>query len=185
MPLELDHVFISVDDALAAEQALADFGVQFGLRAVHRGQGTANVCAFFDNAYLELLSRHDDQELQSNPVRPLGLWERLRWRQTGASPFGNALRTGDFEIPVNTWPYEATFLPPGSHIPIVTARNAWHEPLIFLIPPDAVAAGALWQAPSPHASDRIWPAGIAGAGRCREALRSGDTFCQVGSGASA
>jgi len=135
MSLELDHVFICVDDALAAEHALADFGVQFGLRAVHGGQGTANVCAFFDNAYLELLSRHDDQELQSDAVRPLGLWERLRWQQTGASPFGIALRTGDFDMPVDTWPYEAAFLPPGKNIPIVTARNARHDPLILLIPP--------------------------------------------------
>ena len=56
MSLELDHVFICVEEATAAERALADFGLQFGLRAVHGGQGTANACAFFDNAYLELLS---------------------------------------------------------------------------------------------------------------------------------
>jgi len=85
MSLELDHVFICVEEATGAERALADFGLQFGLRAVHGGQGTANACAFFDNAYLELLSRHDDQELQSPAVRPLALWERVRWRQTGAT----------------------------------------------------------------------------------------------------
>lgn len=134
MSLELDHVFICVEDALAAERCLADFGLRFGLRAVHGGQGTANVCAFFDNAYLELLSRHDDHELQSAPVRPLALWERVRWRQTGASPFGIALRTGDREPSVETWPYAAAFLPPGKHIPIVTRRNARHDPLIFLVP---------------------------------------------------
>ena len=134
MSLELDHVFICVEEAPTAEWALADFGLQFGLRAVHGGQGTANACAFFDNAYLELLSRHDDQELQSAAVRPLALWDRVRWRQTGASPFGIAFRTGDAELSINTWPYEAAFLPPGKNIPIVTAPNAGHEPLIFLIP---------------------------------------------------
>jgi hypothetical protein len=134
MPLELDHVFICVEEAPAAEQALADFGLQFDLHAIHGGQGTANACAFFDNAYLELLSRHDDQELQSAVVRPLALWERVRWRQTGASPFGIAFRTGDANASINTWPYEAAFLPPGMNIPIVTAPNAEHEPLIFLIP---------------------------------------------------
>jgi len=36
----------------------------------HQGQGTANACAFFDNAYLELLWRHDDDDLQSEVVRP-------------------------------------------------------------------------------------------------------------------
>ena len=114
---------------------LADFGVQFDLHAIHTGQGTANACAFFDNAYLELLSRHDDRELQSELVRPLALWERIRWRQIGASPFGIALRGTDVERSVPTWPYEAAFLPPGHSIPIVTRRNAGHEPLVFLIPP--------------------------------------------------
>jgi glyoxalase-like protein len=134
MSLELDHVFICVEEAPAAERALADFGLQFGLRAIHGGQGTANACAFFDNAYLELLSPHDDQELQSLAVRPLTLWERVHWRQTGASPFAIAFRTDNIELSINTWPYEAAFLPPGKNIPIVTAANAGHEPLIFLIP---------------------------------------------------
>lgn len=111
MPLELDHVFIGVDEAPVAERALADFGLQFGLRAIHGGQGTANVCAFFDNAYRELLSRHDDHELQSETVRPLALWERVHWGQTGASPFGIAFRTGDVELSVDTWPYEAASTP--------------------------------------------------------------------------
>src|SRR5258708_38002962 len=74
MPLAVDHVFICVENPHAAERALADFGVQFGRRRIHQGQGTANACAFFDNAYLELLWRHDDDELQSEVVRPLGLW---------------------------------------------------------------------------------------------------------------
>src|SRR5713226_1941585 len=121
MPLAVDHVFICVESPHAAERALADFGVQFGRRRIHQGQGTANACAFFDNAYLELLSRHDDQELQSPAVRPLALWERVRWRQTGASPFGIAFRTRNIELSINTWPYAAAFLPPGKIIPIVTA----------------------------------------------------------------
>jgi Glyoxalase-like domain len=131
--LELDHVFICVEETATAEHMLSDFGIQFGLRAVHGGQGTANACAFFDNAYLELLSPHDDRELQSTTVRPLALWERIHWRQTGASPFGIAFRSESVEPAFNTWPYEAPFLPPGNKIPIVTAPNAAHEPLLFLI----------------------------------------------------
>ena len=134
MATELDHVFICVEDAPVAERALADFGLRFDLHAIHEGQGTANACAFFDNAYLELLARRDDHELQSPPVRPLALWERVRWRQTGASPFGIAFRTEDAESCIDTWPYEAAFLPSGKNIPIVTAPHAAHEPLVFLIP---------------------------------------------------
>jgi hypothetical protein len=145
--VELDHVFICVEEMATAEQALADFGIHFSLRAVHGGQGTANACAFFDNAYLELLSRHDEQELQSPAVQPLALWERIHWRQTGASPFGIAFRTEKVELAINTWPYEAAFLPPGKNIPIVTAPNAVDEPLVFLIP---ATLPIRWRSPQAH-----------------------------------
>lgn len=134
MALELDHVFICAPDPRVAERALTDAGVQIGLRAIHSGQGTSNACAFFDNAYLELLLPHDDHELDSAPVRPLALRDRLRWRQTGASPIGVALRAGDVVPSVTTWPYAAPFLPRGSTIPIVTPPDTAHLPLLFLIP---------------------------------------------------
>jgi hypothetical protein len=124
-------VFICVEDPRVTERALADFGLEFCRRGIHRGQGTANACAFFDNAYLELLWRHDDDELQSEVVRPLGLWERFRWRETAASPFGVAFRPEDGKIPPETWSYEAPFLPAGVSIPILTRRFLWQEPLIF------------------------------------------------------
>lgn len=128
----LDHLFICVDDASAAQEALVAFGLQFGLHSFHPGQGTANSCAFFDNVYLELLWPHDDRELQSETVRPLALWERLHWRQSGASPFGVAFRgNGDA---VKTWHYDAPFLPSGIGLPIVTPQRMPNEPLIFLIP---------------------------------------------------
>ena len=132
--MQLDHVFICFDDASAAQGALAAFGVQFGLHSFHPGQGTANSCAFFENAYLELLSTRVDAEVRSETVRPLALWERLHWRQTGASPFGIALRSGDDGKGAKTWHYDAPFLPPGVGLPIVTPQCMPDEPLIFLIP---------------------------------------------------
>ncbi len=104
MALTFDHVFICSDNPQAAERALTNFGLQFSRRRIHCGQGTANACAFFDNAYLELLWRHDDDELQSEVVGPVGLWQRVRWRETGASPFGIAFRPEGNEVPVETWP---------------------------------------------------------------------------------
>jgi hypothetical protein len=155
MPLAVDHVFICVENPQAAERALADFGLQFGRRRIHQGQGTANACVFFDNAYLELLWRHDDDELQSQVVRPVGLWERVRWRETGASPFGVAFRAEDAEIPIETWPYDAPFLPEGTNIPIVTPQFMWREPLIFLFVPRApVTSPSGRQPPSEHRGKR-------------------------------
>ena len=132
MALTFDHVFICSENPAEAERALTDFGLQFGRRRIHRGQGTANACAFFDNAYLELLWRHDDDELQSEAVGPVGLWQRVRWRETGASPFGIAFRPEGGEVPVETWPYLAPFLPGGANLPIVTPRFQWREPLTFI-----------------------------------------------------
>lgn len=82
-------MFLCVEEIATAERAVADFGIHVGLRAVHGGQGTANACAFFGNAYLELLSRHDDQDLQSPVVRPLALWERIHWRRRVRSRAGS------------------------------------------------------------------------------------------------
>jgi hypothetical protein len=134
MPLSLDHVFICPENPKLAERVLADFGLQFSHRGIHRGQGTANTCAFFDNAYLELLWRDNDEELQSEVVSPVGLWQRVRWRETGASPFGVSFRSDDGDVPVDTWAYDAPFLPVGATIPVVTPRFRWREPMTFISP---------------------------------------------------
>ena len=161
--MELDHVFVCVPDLSGAERALAEFGLQFGLHAIHQGQGTANACAFFDNAYLELLAPHDEQELKSPRVRPLALWERLHWRETGASPFGIALRGHEAEMPVKTWPYEAAFLPSGLSIQIVTAPHTPAAPLVFLITPSLPIR---LRTPAPHrgAHRRLTRVNVSGPG---------------------
>jgi hypothetical protein len=133
--MRLDHFYICVDDPAAAERALTDFGLQFTLHATHPGQGTTNACAFFENMYLELLIHRDEDELLSAPVRPLALWERLNWRHSGASPFGVGLRAASGDA-IDTWKYDAPFLPPGLHLPIVTPRDTPVQPLLFLIPAD-------------------------------------------------
>lgn len=137
MALELDHVFLCVDEPLRAEAELAAFGLDLSTRGLHSGQGTRNACAFFDNAYLELLQRHDDLELRSPVVEPLMLWERLRWRETGACPFGVAFRSaqgGSDGTGIETWDYAAPYLPPGTAIAIVTPRRSPAQPLVFLLP---------------------------------------------------
>lgn len=134
---ELDHVFFCPADAARAESALAGFGLDFSRRGVHRGQGTRNACAFFDNAYFELLWEGDAEELRSPVVRPLALWERTRWRETGACPIGVSFRPvggkgADTELPFETWPYRAEYLPRGAFIPIVSEKGRADEPLVFV-----------------------------------------------------
>ena len=132
MQWELDHVFFATTNADAAEKILADFGIAFTEHRVHSGQGTANACAVFENAFFELLRPHDLTELRSSAVQPLGLDERIRWRETGASPFGLCFRAESRSWPFETWQYRAAYLPAGTGIPIVTPPGLHADPLVFI-----------------------------------------------------
>ena len=133
--LELDHVFVCVSEELNIVNTLTDFGLNLSARQIHQGQGTANRCAFFNNAYLELLLHNNNQELQSRAVQAISLGERMQWKKTKASPFGVAFRfekDTEQNIPMKTWSYDAPFLPDGVTIPIITPLNSIQEPLLFL-----------------------------------------------------
>lgn len=138
MPFEIDHVFVCVGDdaqADAAIAALSEFGLDLSAGKTHRGQGTRNACAIFDNAYLELLYPAGDAALGSELVAPLMLRERIGWRETGACPFGVSLRhlaTPEDNAAVKVWAYAPPYLPAGVSIPIVTPRGSAAEPLVFL-----------------------------------------------------
>jgi hypothetical protein len=139
MNWEVDHVFFATADADVVEERLVHAGLVFERWRTHPGQGTANACAVFENAYLEVLRAHDLGELRSAVVRPLGLEERIRWRQTGACPVGICFRTAQpdafrVEDAFATWTYAAPYLPSGSGIAIVTPPASFREPLIFLSP---------------------------------------------------
>lgn len=136
MQLELDHLFICTEPEAPEAEALKAFGLVEGIRRPHSGQGTANVCFFFENAYLELLWMRDRDEIQSNGVRPTGLWERCCWRETGACPFGIGLRitSSGGGLPFSIWDYNAPFLPSGVSILVATNSLNVSEPLIFISP---------------------------------------------------
>jgi Glyoxalase-like domain len=137
MQLELDHLFICTEPEAPEAESLKTLGFTEGIRRPHPGQGTTNVCFFFENAYLELLWACDRDEIQSRVVRPTGLWERCCWKETGACPFGIGLRLttpNSQKLPFSIWDYEAPFLPPGISIPMATNSLNISEPLIFLSP---------------------------------------------------
>lgn len=132
--LELDHFFVCVANESIVVKILTDFGLELSQRQVHLGQGTANRIAFFDNAYLELLLKNSDRNLQSKPVQTISLWQRMRWQETNASPFGVAFRfaqNAEQSISIETIDYDAPFLPDGITIPVATPQNSIREPLIF------------------------------------------------------
>lgn len=134
MRTQLCHVFVFVPDRASALAALKSCGLAESFRRSHDGQGTANVAACFDNAYLELLWAEDPAELVSVSVARTRLAERSRWRETGASPFGLGLRG---RLPFPTWDYRPPFLPEGSVVPVALGSDDPRQPFLFRSPAEA------------------------------------------------
>jgi hypothetical protein len=122
-----------VSEGAPEAEELIRFGLKEGSPNRHPGMGTANRRFFFDNAMLEMLYVHDPAEAQSDPIRPAALWERSRYRETGASPFALIIRKteANAELPFQTWDWVPPFLPAGAVLQAgytVPAR----EPFLFL-----------------------------------------------------
>jgi Glyoxalase-like domain len=137
MPFELDHVFVCTNlNALEATQ-LVSIGLAEGRSAVHQGQGTANRCFLFHNAYLELLWVHSDEEAGSPRTARTRLFERWKGRAGGACPFGVCLRPAPSSrggaLPFAIWDYLPQYVPASSPIHIGSNSDRLAEPMLFFI----------------------------------------------------
>lgn len=131
--LELDHVFLFVRPGGREAGALARAGFREAYRRRHPGQGTANVCYAFDNAYVELLWVEDWDEINAPAVAPTKLAERAEWESYRTCPFGIAVRGGGLNgaLPFATFDYEAPF---GATIPVALASEDPQQPFLFKSP---------------------------------------------------
>ncbi len=138
--MNLDHIFLFATPEEPEATALADLGLVESFRRDHPGQGTGNLCYCFDNAYLELLRLTDEAEARAPGVSRLHLAERARWRDSGACPFGIALRGAPSlpfpALPFPSWDYRPAYLPEGKSIPIAVFSDDAAQPLVFLSPGD-------------------------------------------------
>ncbi|MBS1166548.1 MAG: hypothetical protein H6R00_2573 [Proteobacteria bacterium] len=133
---ELDHIFVFVDAAETKPGGgvfgrLAALGLEPSFTRRHVGQGTANLCYAFDNAYLELLYVVDAVELAASSLGRAHFTVRAAWRKTGASPFGIACRG---TLPGESWAYRNAGFPPGVSIAISTEGDDPAMPLAFASP---------------------------------------------------
>lgn len=129
---DLCHVFLFVGAEGAEIQQLKKLGLVPTYRRRHSGQGTANVCYCFDNAFLELLWVADPKELAACALSRSGWTERSNWTQSQANPFGIALRGDALGVP--TWDYQPDYLPPGISIPVAIASDDPAVPFLFRSP---------------------------------------------------
>jgi hypothetical protein len=127
--MELDHVFVFIDPRSTAIADLEAKGLTVTYRRDHLGQGTANACFVFDNAFLELLWLTNEAEVRSPVISRTKLWERSQWQTMGSCPYGLAWR-GDVPA-IETWPFCPPYLPDGIHIPVATASDDSRLPMMF------------------------------------------------------
>ena len=135
MAVELDHIFVMCDVGAPELAALEAIGLDGPpRRSTHAGQGTANACVVFENAFLELLWAHDESEARSPVTAPTRLWDRWAARRAGASPFGIGLRPAapGAAPPFATWPYRPSTMPAGLSIDMATDTPLGEPELFFL-----------------------------------------------------
>jgi Glyoxalase-like domain len=138
---EIDHVFVFCRPGAPEADLLLAAGLRIGRERQHPGQGTASKCFFFANAMLELLWVENETEARSALVQPLALWERSRWRDSGASPYGICFRLEPGEqLPLPTWNYRPPYLRGGMAIQVARGLRPEQE-LVFAVtsrwdPPD-------------------------------------------------
>jgi len=137
MTFALDHIFICASFEAPEANHLIDFGLTEGTGNTHPGQGTSCRRFFFHNAMLELLWLHNEEEAKSEIILPLRLYERCKYKETNASPFGICLRPmnkGETDFPFDCWSYCPSYLPENVSMYIAESSTLVDEPLLFYSP---------------------------------------------------
>lgn len=134
MNLELDHFFVLTEPGgMDSAQRLEDLGLVPTLRRRHDGQGTANVCYAFDNAYLELLWVEEPELLARPTFARTGLFARSRWQERDTSPFGVCVRS-ERPLPFDCWLWRPPYLPPGLFLEVAANSVDPSVPFLFAFP---------------------------------------------------
>lgn len=93
--MDIDHIFIFTDTKGKIVDELISFGLIANDSRVHHGQGTTNRTFSFENFFLEIAWVHDEQEIKSDLVKPVGLWQRAEYSKNNYSPFGLIIKNNE------------------------------------------------------------------------------------------
>jgi hypothetical protein len=130
--MELDHVFMFAVQNSEWQLQLQNLGLVETYRRRHPGQGTANSCYCFDNAFLEILWIENEIEALSEPIRRCQFETRSKWpTYREVSPFGIAWR-GSSNI--DTWSFYPPYLPQNKAILVATDSDDIKQPFMFSFP---------------------------------------------------
>jgi Glyoxalase-like domain len=131
-----DHIFIFTNDQGKVADQLVEFGLKEGSNRVHAGQGTTNRKFYFKNFFLEILWVYDETEINSELIKPIGLWQRAAYHSNEFSPFGLCIVNTDetdklFE---NAFKYQPVYFPEGMTIDILKNEHQPNFPWTFRLP---------------------------------------------------
>jgi len=137
--LEFDHVWIVVSRDAPERAALERAGLKISPDVNrHDGQGTASISAEFLNAYLDLMCPDPTVSVAPGAERGVEKFKnRMNWRASGWCPIGIGLhRSGPATpLPFPTWTIAPDWMPKGTAIEILTARDDTKSPSFFIEPP--------------------------------------------------
>jgi len=140
--LEFDHVWIVVTRDAPERAALEKAGLKISPDVNrHDGQGTASITADFQNSYIELMWPDPTVSVAPGAERGVEKFKnRMNWRTGGWCPIGIGLhRIGTATpLPFPTWTIAPDWMPKGTAIEILTARDDAKSPSFF-IEPDVLA----------------------------------------------
>jgi Glyoxalase-like domain len=140
--LEFDHVWIVVTRDAPERAALEKAGLKISPDVNrHDGQGTASITADFQNSYIELMWPDPTVSVAPGAERGVEKFKnRMNWRTSGWCPIGIGLhRLGiATPLPFPTWTIAPDWMPKGTAIEILTARDDTKSPSFF-IEPDVLA----------------------------------------------
>jgi hypothetical protein len=134
--MDADHIFIFTDDDGKVADQLVEFGLSEGSNRIHVGQGTTNRKFYFDNFFLEILWVHNEDEIKSETIKPIGLWQRAEFRVNNFSPFGLCIvNTNETDqLFGNAFKYQPDYFPQGQTIDILKNENEPSLPWTFRLP---------------------------------------------------
>jgi len=134
--MTIDHIFIFTDDHGQVAEQLIEFGFTEGSSRIHTGQGTSNRKFYFDNFFLEIIWKHNEDEINSDLTKPTGLWQRANFRANDFSPFGLCLVNSEEtdQLFNAAFKYKPSYLPDSMAIDVLSNEDQPSLPWTFRLP---------------------------------------------------
>ena len=130
--MELDHIFFFADPKTDWKRFFSDLGLVPTYGRQHPGQGTANLCYCFENAFLEILWVEKIEDTRTDSIKRCRFDERSDWPSTkDINPFGIAWRG---HVDLEVWAFKPPYLQVDRSILVAVDSDRTGQPFMFTFP---------------------------------------------------